>query len=243
MSNDLSLTPVRPADGSIRGHLRTNAAGANLNREWAPKGDYDAPTLERSPEVYWVLKKMDETGVDAFLDIHADEELPYNFTMGPIKIPKWGPRLQSLHGAFTAAYARANSDMQKKYGYPSPETEAEVLDYMNVGTNQVAERFDCLALTLEMPFKDCWSNRDPERGWSPARSRKLGASVLEPLEYIHPYLRAEGEFWKKLPSDDAFVEPTDDYQNEMESATEEFVMLKKRFYSDVHEWHKAPVTK
>ena len=32
-------------DGSIRGHLRTNAVGANLNREWKE------PTVERSPEV------------------------------------------------------------------------------------------------------------------------------------------------------------------------------------------------
>ena len=32
-------------DGSYRGHLRTNACGANLNREWK------TPTLEKSPEV------------------------------------------------------------------------------------------------------------------------------------------------------------------------------------------------
>lgn len=32
-------------DGSYRGHLRTNASGANLNREWKE------PTLEKSPEV------------------------------------------------------------------------------------------------------------------------------------------------------------------------------------------------
>lgn len=31
-------------DGSYRGHLRTNAKGANLNREWKK------PTLEYSPE-------------------------------------------------------------------------------------------------------------------------------------------------------------------------------------------------
>jgi murein tripeptide amidase MpaA len=39
-------------DGSFRGHLRTNAAGANLNREWCTTGAYEAPTLHRSPEVY-----------------------------------------------------------------------------------------------------------------------------------------------------------------------------------------------
>ena len=32
-------------DGSWRGHLRTNAVGANLNREWQD------PSLKSSPEV------------------------------------------------------------------------------------------------------------------------------------------------------------------------------------------------
>lgn len=45
-------------DGSARGHLRTNACGANLNREWA------TPSLERSPEVYYTLRAMDAIGVD-----------------------------------------------------------------------------------------------------------------------------------------------------------------------------------
>lgn len=45
--------PNMNPDGTWRGHLRTNAAGANLNREW------DNPTLERSPEVYYVRNHMD----------------------------------------------------------------------------------------------------------------------------------------------------------------------------------------
>ncbi len=39
------VVPNMNPDGSWRGHLRTNAAGANLNREWAK------PSLETSPEV------------------------------------------------------------------------------------------------------------------------------------------------------------------------------------------------
>jgi hypothetical protein len=62
--------------------------------------------------------------------------------------------------------------------------------------------------------------------------------VLEPLEYMRPYLRAEGEFWHALPAEDAYVDPTDDYQNEHEFDAQEFKPLKKRFYSDVHEIHK-----
>ena len=135
-------------DGGVKGHLRTNACGANLNREWSTKGYYEAPTMERSPEVYCVLKKMDETGVDLFLDIHGDEELPYNFISGAEKVPKWGKRLESLHGAFVAAYTRANPDMQAEIGYPAPESEESVLQYMNVATNQVSNRFDCLGMTV-----------------------------------------------------------------------------------------------
>ena len=46
------VVPNMNPDGSFRGHLRTNAQGANLNREWRTNGEYVAPTLERSPEVF-----------------------------------------------------------------------------------------------------------------------------------------------------------------------------------------------
>jgi murein tripeptide amidase MpaA len=202
------IVPNMNPDGASRGYLRTNAAGANLNREWTSKGDYTAPSMERSPEVYVVLEKMKETGCDLFLDIHGDEELPYNFLAQPA-VPNWGLRLESLHGAFLAAYQRSNPDMQQEYAYEPSDQPSEVL---NIANDQVAHRFDCLSITLEMPFKDCLSYPDPERGWSPARSRKLGASVLDPLMYVYPYLRADGEFWKDLPPDDAYVRPTINYK-------------------------------
>ena len=47
-------------DGSWRGHLRTNASGANLNREWAD------PTPDKSPEVcrrrLWLLSFLPSVG-------------------------------------------------------------------------------------------------------------------------------------------------------------------------------------
>ena len=43
------VVPNMNPDGSVRGFLRTNACGANLNREWGATGDYEAPTLTRSP--------------------------------------------------------------------------------------------------------------------------------------------------------------------------------------------------
>ncbi len=207
------IIPCMCLDGAVRGYLRTNSCGANLNREWADtavEGDkvYNAPTLERSPEVYYALKKMDETGVDVFLDIHGDEELPFNFIAGAEGVPHWDERMMSLHGAFIAAYVRANSDMQAGVGY---NPQAAHQGTLNKATEQVAQRFNCLAMTLEMPFKDCLSNPDPERGWSPHRSRLLGASVLAPLAYVYPFLRDDGEFWKNLPAEDAYVTPSSHY--------------------------------
>uniref|UniRef100_A0A7S3L5I7 Peptidase M14 domain-containing protein n=1 Tax=Amphora coffeiformis TaxID=265554 RepID=A0A7S3L5I7_9STRA len=207
------IVPNMCPDGSVRGHLRTNAAGANLNREWCESLNYPAPTLKNSPEVYHVLQAMKESGVDLCLDVHGDEELPYNFLAGSEESQNWGPRLQALHGAFVAAYCRANPDMQAEFGYPPPTSPGGALP--NIGTNAISNLFDCLSVTLEMPFKDCWSNSDPERGWSPSRARKLGASSLDAMAYIQGYLRDEGgdKLWEHLPATDAYICPRDNYRD------------------------------
>jgi len=89
--------------------------------------------------------------------------------------------------------------MQIKYGYPVEPPEV-VLKYMNVATNQIGQRFDCSAVTLEMPFKDCLSKSDPNLGWTPARSRLLGVNVLGAIDYVQPYSRTtEPNFWETPP--------------------------------------------
>ena len=60
---------------------------------------------------------------------------------------------------------------------------------MTMCTNAVAQRFDCLAMTLEMPFKDDANHPHPEVGWSPKRSRRLGAAVLNPILAVLHTLR------------------------------------------------------
>jgi len=80
------VVPNANPDGSVRGHLRTNACGANLNREWAPTGEYDAPTMERSPEIYHILQALDAYGCSGFLDIHGDEEIEGESETGVIFI-------------------------------------------------------------------------------------------------------------------------------------------------------------
>src|SRR3546814_1623081 len=75
------IVPNMNPDGSRRGHLRTNYAGVNLNREW------NDPTPERSPEVLCVRNAMDESGVDWAMDVHGDEAIPAVFLAGFEGIP------------------------------------------------------------------------------------------------------------------------------------------------------------
>src|SRR3546814_20579050 len=77
------IVPNMNPDGSCRGHLRTNSAGVNLNREW------HAPSADKSPEVLVVRNAMDETGVDVAMDVHGDEAIPANFLAGFAGIRSW----------------------------------------------------------------------------------------------------------------------------------------------------------
>lgn len=174
------VVPNMNPDGSVRGHLRCNAAGANLNREWAE------PTVERSPEVHAVLAAMDATGVDLCLDVHGDEELPYNFISGAEGIPGWTERLSTLDRRFREVYEQADPAFQSVHGYPVDKPGE---GNMTMCTNAVAQRFDCLAMTLEMPFKDDANHPDARTGWSPDRAAALGRAVLEPMAAVLGDLR------------------------------------------------------
>lgn len=163
------IVPNMNPDGSVRGHLRTNAVGTNLNREWS------APSLEKSPEVFHVINKMEETGVDLFYDVHGDESLPYVFLAGSQGAPGYNDRLAHLRDRFSDVLKLASADFQSEIGY---EIDAFGEANMTLATNWVAERFDCLANTLEMPFKDNDNVPDSVTGWSPERSAKLGEASL-----------------------------------------------------------------
>ena len=166
------IMPNVNPDGSIRGHLRCNAVGRNLNREW------DNPTLEESPEIFHLRNKMDETGVDLALDVHGDEALPYNFIACFEGIPDLNQFNLDTAYAFGEALKKSNPDFQTEKGYVKNEPGSA---NMSMSTNQVSSRFDAVAMTLEMPFKDTFDTPNPETGWSADRSRNLGRSCLDAL--------------------------------------------------------------
>ncbi len=173
------IVPNMNPDGSRRGHLRTNAVGVNLNREWR------APSADKSPEVLCVRNAMDETGVDFAMDVHGDEAIPANFLAGFEGIPSLTDRQQRLFKLFSETLERLSPDFQTRQGYEIPKPgEAN----MSMSTTQLAERYGCVSMTLEMPFKDNFDLPDPVFGWSPERSKRLAGACLDSLHAILPEL-------------------------------------------------------
>jgi len=166
------IVPNMNPDGSFRGHLRTNALGVNLNREW------HAPSATRSPEVLCVRNRMDETGVAFAMDVHGDEAIPAVFLAGFEGIPSIKDRQLALFRKYRDTLAIRTPDFQTRLGYPeTPPGRANLA----MATAQIAERYGAVAMTLEMPFKDNEDLPDPAQGWSAERSIQLARNCLATL--------------------------------------------------------------
>jgi murein tripeptide amidase MpaA len=174
------VVPNMNPDGTRQARHRTNARGANLNREWV------SPSFERSPEVLHVRNLMEEIGVDFCLDCHADAELRCNFLGGPLEIPSRSERLRTLFRQFELAWAAASPDYE--LGHPYPGGSPATAD-LSMAWNWIAERFGCLSVLLEQPFKDTSWWKDKEQGWSPERSRRFGASLATAIYGVLGALR------------------------------------------------------
>ena len=166
------IVPNMNPDGSRLGNLRTNAVGANLNREWG------VCTEDRSPEVLCTIAAMDADKPVLCLDVHGDEALPYNFIAGAEGIPGYTEKQAADLAAFLEAYKSASPEFQTKHGYA---TSKPGTGNLTMCTNFTAHRYDCLAMTLEMPFKDNADAPNAETGWSPDRSAELGAAVIDAM--------------------------------------------------------------
>ncbi|MBS0481557.1 MAG: hypothetical protein JSR96_05275 [Proteobacteria bacterium] len=166
------IVPNANPDGSRRGHLRTNAVGTNLNREW------DSPSAGKSPEVLAIRNAMDQSGVDFAMDVHGDEAIPAVFLAGFEGIPSWNTALQGGFDRYKTILARRTPDFQTRLGYPVARAGTA---NMTMSTNQLAERFGAVSMTLEMPFKDYDGLPDPVQNWSPERSAQLGRDCMGAL--------------------------------------------------------------
>lgn len=165
----LHVVPNMNPDGAIRGNLRTNAAGRNLNREWRE------PDAAASPEVFHVRRAMEASGCALFLDIHGDESLPYVFFSTAEEVPGFTPEMAAAQTRVVEALRAASPDFQTEHGYKPGRFGEELL---TLASKWVAWHFNCVSLTLEMPFKDNANLPDGQAGWSAARSKRLGAAML-----------------------------------------------------------------
>lgn len=177
---DLYLVPNMNPDGAFHGHLRTNAMGQDLNRAW------QSASQEISPEVLFVQQQMQQYGVDLFLDIHGDEEIPYVFTAACEGNPGYTPRIEALEKRFRSHLNSLTRDFQTTHGY-TRDLPGEA--NMTLACNAVGEQYDCLSLTLEMPFKDNDDAPNPKTGWSGERSKQLAKDVLSSVADIVTVLR------------------------------------------------------
>jgi murein tripeptide amidase MpaA len=112
------------------------------------------------------------------MDVHGDEAIPAVFLAGFEGIPSLTDKQLSGYHRYRDILKRRTPDFQTDRGYPtSPAGKGNLA----MATNQLAERFGCVSMTLEMPFKDHGPLTCPEQGWSPERSKQLGRDCLAAL--------------------------------------------------------------
>ena len=116
-----------------------------------------------------------------FLDIHGAEALPVNFVDGCYGVPNYDDRMAAMEEIFKDMFEAVSPDFQTEIGYePARYGEAN----LTVASKWVGNTYRCLSLTLEMPFKDNENLPDEIVGWSPERSKILGADVLYPIYHV-----------------------------------------------------------
>jgi hypothetical protein len=173
------IVPNMNPDGSILGNHRTNSKGFNLNRQW------QSPSENDCPEVYYVQQKMSEKGVDLFLDIHGDEEIPHSFIMSAGNSCK----INNEAKRFKENFVLANDNFQTEIDYNTFINKvSSCCGYSGCGaksfnkaTDYVAHTFDCLAMLLEMPFIEDGNTSSKVLSSSVDKSIHLGHSILEPI--------------------------------------------------------------
>jgi murein tripeptide amidase MpaA len=174
------IVPNANPDGSFRGHTRTNAAGVDLNRAWLK------PDARRSPEILAIRSRMQQGGVDFFLDLHGAESVAYCHIVPSEGVPSITAQAIALRHRYEAALLRADTNFQTEHRIPpDPPGEGDLA----IGANWVAETFLCLSLTLETPFKDIGGIPRDTHGWSPQLAKRMGAANLDALAAVVEDLR------------------------------------------------------
>ncbi|MBK8251533.1 MAG: hypothetical protein IPK82_02550 [Polyangiaceae bacterium] len=177
---EITVVPCVNVDGAVLGNHRSNAAGCDLNRSW------NAPNLVSTPETFCIAQAIRQSGVDLFIDLHGDESVPHVFMAGCEGNPSFSARIASLEADFAGLLAERNAAFSEDAGYGK---DAPGKADLSCAANWVGERFDCLALTLEIPFKEALGDPSPTGGWTPEQSTSLGADLVDVMVSLLPDLR------------------------------------------------------
>ena len=187
------VVPNVNPDGGVRGNLRTNAKGANLNRCWGTMHGITAAG-QKAVEVEAMVKGMNALGgVDVLLDIHQDEEKEYIFiSKSPLGCKSATPELKSVRTKFEAILQKRSPDFLTPgtidpVGYPEPPPGGANL---NICSASVAEAFPgCLSMTMEHPYKGNANRGAPwNEGFTTQQCRDLGVETVNAVEDILPDL-------------------------------------------------------
>ena len=190
------VVPNVNPDGGVRGHLRTNAKGANLNRCWGRLHGLTAPGQTEPPavEVESMIAGMRALGgVDLMLDIHQDEEKPYVFiSKSPLGVECCTPEIRNAREKFHESLRKRSPDFETPgpiecVGYAEPSPGAANL---NICSPAVAQAFPgCLSMTMEHPYKGN-DNAGPEAaiGFTTQQCVDLGKATVDAVEDVLPFL-------------------------------------------------------
>ena len=166
------VVPLVNPDGAELGNMRTNASGVNLNRVW------DEPDALDAPEVAGILSAIEESGVDLFFDIHADEECSYAFAACSEGNPGFHEAIAEEEAELRSSLSDRNEAFLDEPHYDlDPPGAAD----LSCASNQIGERFGVASITLELPIKDD-GNESVAPGWSTRRAIQLGFDMVDVLE-------------------------------------------------------------
>jgi murein tripeptide amidase MpaA len=160
----LYVVPNANPDGSAVGNLRANANGIDLNRVWA-----DPPAS--APEVAHIRRAIEATGIDAFIDIHGDEDRDYLWIMHPEAV-----ELRPEQMVFEDALKQQNPEIQ----YAPPLRDSPLFGSLGLSVNFASVHCGVPAWIIELPFKPVDYGLGPD-SLGPAGCQRFGASLVEAL--------------------------------------------------------------
>jgi murein tripeptide amidase MpaA len=184
------IVPNMNPDGALLGNHRTNAQGMNLNRRW------HQASAKECLEVYAVAQAISQKGVDLFLDVHGDEDIPHSFIMGG----NASVLRQRQADFFKRRFMQAHDQFQLQHDYASYQTTGGssccgsgcgTQALPSKATDYVDREFGCLSLLLEMPFKVVMDHEARGKHNPQQVCIELGAAIMHPIRDTLALIKGE----------------------------------------------------